>query len=911
MKNPFPQQRGVCPRGCERAEQHRKTAPRFAILAGVPNLNMPFQGGVYYTYGSDTHGNHSSAGIPSLLNSPLSQHSVKVQSLLGMAPSDAPQATLPFRFRQRRESVDWRRIHAVDIDQVISQLDVDVLQEHISTVTFCSLDGERCQRCQSPVDRALIKILQLAQLTVEWLLHCQECLTLNLQGAEQRLASANMQHEQLLAQLKEQDESMMVMTAELKNRRKIIRKQQNLFAPHITNSQKCGFCNKKFLTTSFLQGHMQRRHPDENELQSNGEEKAQIEYWKSEMNSLKQQIIQQQQTLEAKTAENQKLQRLIEESELQIRESEKKSQIECLKSEIKNLKDFIQNQHVIQTRTAEDEKQQFKDIDMLKEMDNFKALEMVHIQAFQKLEHQQKQQDKKWETRLGKITAFHEAEKNNLQKKLHRLQSTVLENQENSKSQLQVMRRKLQEKEQTIRDLIQTATLSPSNKIFKIPVSAPAPEPKPKKVLVDLTSIHEKKEKEKGPQTVIEKKIKVSSRNNPNEAEIKLHLEQMVMAKLESLGVKTEQHKLKTKDLRSILANLHIKKQSLGKQLPAYLRHRLDITNTLERKLAKWKNSCQSPNKSRHAFQVFQTRRRASSLPSRVTKSVSEAVAQQAKTLKSSPRVQTSIPPKTSTPENEAGQRERKHKTLPFSSFMDSEEGDTDVEDDEPPRHHLSKPSQARILQEDTVETIARKSNLIKARPAPNGHSSSKSQLAGGVTKTTIMEMRNVHDDDEEEEEDYDDDFSEVSELQEIVYGKLQSMKDQNGNEKKASFSVENKVSDLARKIESQVGNTSSKKPVGGVSILPEIKDESSGLDESSEDASSLFDDRQEKTNQLPGTMMKSQDSISTSVWDSSTGKDTSLGKVPRSGLTEGGTGSTVKSSLDLSDSEELNNYQE
>uniref|UniRef100_A0A3Q2YY16 C2H2-type domain-containing protein n=1 Tax=Hippocampus comes TaxID=109280 RepID=A0A3Q2YY16_HIPCM len=221
---------------------------------------------IYYPYGSDTQGNHSSAGIPSLLNSPLSQHSVKIHSAPGMAPSGAPPTILPFRFRQRRESVDWRRIHAVDIDLVISQLDVDVLQEHISTVTFCSLDGEQCQRCQSPVDRALIKILQLAQLTVEWLLHCQECLTLNLQAAEERLASTNMQQEQLLAQLKKQEESMTAMTAELKNRRKIIRKQQTLFAPQITNSQKCTFCKKKFLTTSFLQSHMQRRHPDENDI---------------------------------------------------------------------------------------------------------------------------------------------------------------------------------------------------------------------------------------------------------------------------------------------------------------------------------------------------------------------------------------------------------------------------------------------------------------------------------------------------------------------------------------------------------------------------------------------------------------------------------------------------------------------
>ncbi|XP_057682256.1 cilium assembly protein DZIP1 isoform X2 [Corythoichthys intestinalis] len=858
---------------------------------------MPFQDGVYYPYSSDTQGNHSSAGIPSLLNSPLSQRSVKVQSLLGMAPSGAPPAIMPFRFRQRRESVDWRRIHAVDIDQVISQLEVDVLQEHISTVTFCSLDGERCQRCQSPVDRALIKILQLAQLTVEWLLHCQECLTVNLQAAEERLASANMQHEQLLAQLKKQDDSMMAMTAELKNRRKIIRKQQSLFAPHITNSQKCAFCNKKFLTTSFLQSHMQRRHPDENDmqLQSNSEEKSQIHYLKSEMNSLKEQIIQQQQTLEAKTAENQKLQRHIEESELQIRESEKKSQIESLKQEIKNLKDLIQHQHIIQTRTAEDERQQSKDKDVLKELDHFKAVEMVHIQAIQKLEQQQKQQDKKWESRLGKITSIHEAEKNDLQKELNRLQSTVMERQEQSKRQLQEMRRKLQEKEQTIRDQreqILTASSNPATKILKVPASAPAPEPKPKKVILDLTSIQEKKPVEKKPQTFTEKKNKVSTRKSPNKTEIKQQIEQDVMTKLESLGMKPEQNKLKSKDLRSILTNLRTKQQSLGKQLPDYWRHRVDIINTLERKLAlKWKDSHQSPNKSRHAFQVFQTRPRASSLPSRVIKGVSEVVARQAKTPQPAPRVRTTIQPNTSTPNYKAAQRELAHKTPPFSSFVDS-----DTEEDELLHHQWGRPSQARVLREDAIETNARKPNLIQARPVPTGLSPSISQLAVGVTKTAIMELGNVDDDeeddgDDDDDDDYADDFSDVSELQEIVPGQLQSFKDQNGNVKKTSFATENKVSDLARKIEEQVLNKSTKKPVGGVSILPELKDEvqefsSSDLDESSEYA---FDDKKDKKPpHNSGTMMKSQDSVSTSVWESSTGKDTSLGKAPKSGLQAG-----------------------
>lgn len=134
--------------------------------------------------------------------------------------------------------MDWRRINAVDVDLVVSQLDVDALQEHISTVTFCSLDGERCQRCQSPVDPALIKLFRLAQLTVEWLLHCQEFLTLNLRAAEERLTAAAGEREQLLAQQKKQDEKAKALTTELKQRKKVIRTQQSLLTPRIISGQK-------------------------------------------------------------------------------------------------------------------------------------------------------------------------------------------------------------------------------------------------------------------------------------------------------------------------------------------------------------------------------------------------------------------------------------------------------------------------------------------------------------------------------------------------------------------------------------------------------------------------------------------------------------------------------------------------
>lgn len=155
-----------------------------------------------------------------------------------MTPSSTTSTFLPFKFRPRRESVDWRRINAVDVDLVVSQLDVDALQEHISMVTFCSLEGERCQRCQTPVDPALLKLLRLAQLTVEWLLHCQDFLSLNLRVAEERLSATGREHEQLLVQQKKQEEKVKALTAELKQRKKVIRTQQSLLAPRIISSHK-------------------------------------------------------------------------------------------------------------------------------------------------------------------------------------------------------------------------------------------------------------------------------------------------------------------------------------------------------------------------------------------------------------------------------------------------------------------------------------------------------------------------------------------------------------------------------------------------------------------------------------------------------------------------------------------------
>ncbi|KAK1876530.1 Zinc finger protein Dzip1, partial [Dissostichus eleginoides] len=879
--SPFPPLSASCVKSTQHPQHHRKHNQSM----------MPFHDGAYYPFTGDIQGTHSSAGIPSLLNSPLSHPSVNGHSAPApsMTPSSGASINLPFKFRPRRESVDWRRINAVDIDLVVSQLDVDALQEHISGVTFCSLDGERCQRCQSPVDPALIKLLRLAQLTVEWLLHCQEFLTLNLRAAEERLAAAARDREQLLAQQNKQEEKVKTLTTELKQRKKLIRNQQSLIPPRIISGQKCPHCDKSFLNSTFLQNHMQRRHPGEYEtdLRSESEKKSLNESLRMEINSLKEQIDQQQQDLQAK---------IVQEKEQQSMQKELLRELERFKAEemarmdrkIEDSRDGMRREmeflytrniqalnEVNQNHTAKHEIPPSPvQLQPERDLDNYKEMQ---TQAIHKLEHQMKKQEKKWGSKLQEIKSLHESEKNKLLNELSRLQSSVSEQQESRQRLQQDLGRRLQDKEHTIkaqRDQIRNFSSNPPTKIVEVPVilSAPAPDPKPKRVVLeepasapkldpiqelseeekDSSSFSEKRPVEKKSEPLPEKKQRVNIsalKRNPNlKKEMRPELEQAVMEKLENLGVKPEQCGLKDKELSSILAKAHSKRESTAKGMPHYWGYREEINSTVEQRVARQRRGSDpaavSQPRTRQPVQVVQIRPRSSSLPSRDTQVMSKPAVKQPKTPQPAPRTKTTTQPKTSTPNTKSTLKTFASKTPPFSSDAESEGEDTDMEEE--PTSFSSNPPQTR-------------------------------GSGGGVTKTTVAKI----------ESDEEDEWSDVSELQEIDPKRLQSFKDQNGNVEKRNVGKENKINDLARKMEKQFAERSLKKPAGGVSILPERKDEV-----------------QELTSAAP--TRKSLDSPSTSVWGTSTGK------APKSGLTEAGTGSTLKSSLcslsDISDSEDFSN---
>ncbi|XP_023821181.1 zinc finger protein Dzip1 isoform X3 [Oryzias latipes] len=820
---------------------------------------MPFHDGVYYPYTSDTHGTHSSAGIPSLLNSPLSQPSAP-----GMTPSSGVSSILPFKFRPRRESVDWRRINAVDIDSVVSQLDVDALQEHVSTVTFCSLDGERCQRCQSPVDPALIKLLQLAQLTVEWLLHCQDFLSLSLRAAEERMAAAGREREELLDQMRKQEEKLKNLTAELKQRKKVIRAQQSLLTPRIISSHKCAHCDKSFLNSAFLTNHMQRRHPDELSAQLQSDKKSQIESLKLEIGALKEQIAQQQEALAAKIVQEKeqesvhkdllrelgRMDRKIEDSRDGIRR-----EMELLYSRnIQALNEANQNQSKQEKQASPENPPPERDVDAFRD---------IHLQ-------QMKKKEKKWQSRLQEMQAQHASEKNQLQDEL----SSMSEKLETSQREQQGMKRRLQEQEQTIQaqgEQIKIISSILPTKVKEVPVnrSPPAAEPKPKHVVLADSSLSE-------PEPAAERKPKAALKVGASvKRDTRLELERSVAKKLESLGVKAKLSSLKSKELTSVMSKVRAKREMTAKKMPEYWRHHEEILRIVEKKLGvrSGGRDLTAKTRSKQPVQVVKIRPRSSSLPS---------TARQPRTPQPAPRTRTSTQPKTSTPNPKAPRVIKSH---PFSSD-ESEEEDMEEEDaSKPPTSRSHPPTRAGrfapVLTRQEEVGLFSKPRPRQARPA-----------ADAVTRADIEDTES-----EEEEED----LTEVSEVQEITLGTLQGYRDQSSkrNQKETS------INEMARKIE-KFAERVVKKPAGGVSVLPTRKDEVEEISLTDLEGGSDWVISKPASLHGSGPTRRSMDSPSTSVWGTSTGKG------PKSDLTDAGTGSTLKSSIcsvsDLSDSDDFSN---
>jgi Iguana/Dzip1-like DAZ-interacting protein N-terminal len=88
---------------------------------------------------------------------------------LAIAPEKMPESG--FYFRQRAARLDWKKIAQLDLDDLITTVDLTALQHLVDDVAFSHISSAD----MPPVfgDDLSLKVLNLSQLMIEYLLHVQ------------------------------------------------------------------------------------------------------------------------------------------------------------------------------------------------------------------------------------------------------------------------------------------------------------------------------------------------------------------------------------------------------------------------------------------------------------------------------------------------------------------------------------------------------------------------------------------------------------------------------------------------------------------------------------------------------------------------------------------------------------------
>ncbi|XP_049335276.1 cilium assembly protein DZIP1L [Astyanax mexicanus] len=243
--------------------------------------------------------------------------------------STGPPA-LPFHFRSRTEPMDWRRLSALDVDRVAREMDINVLQEFITAVTFCDAESERCPHCRGATDPTLLKVLRMSQLSTEYLLHCQDYLSTQVSALEERLHGALSQNQRDTEEQARLEKELQEVKLESRRRKKMISTQQLLLQASANNYHKCQFCEKSFVNYSYLQSHIQRRHPEITDAER--QKKKQVEQMEDGIEELKEKLRLTQLKLAAEK-EADAHQRQQEQEEQRRRETAEKEAMERWKEE--------------------------------------------------------------------------------------------------------------------------------------------------------------------------------------------------------------------------------------------------------------------------------------------------------------------------------------------------------------------------------------------------------------------------------------------------------------------------------------------------------------------------------------------------------------------------------------------------
>ncbi|NXB15685.1 DZIP1 protein, partial [Rhagologus leucostigma] len=524
-------------------------------------------------------------------------------------PGAGPAAFPAFQFRARHENPDWRRLSTVDVERVSREGDVAALQGHLEHVTFCSAERECCPHCQGPADPLLLKLLRLAQLSTEYLLHSQEYLSAQLGSLEEALRETEAQRDQLGKEVAQRMQEIQGLKEECRRRKKMISTQQMMLEAR-ANYHQCPFCEKAFMTYSFLQSHIQRRHPGESEIEQ--KRKGKIEKLQDEIENLKEQLQLTKSQLEFEQQAN--LARLSKECEQQKSKEEEilqsfhkwsdeereklADQIEKVKEMfMKELKELYSRNSTLENQPLELQKsnmQQKSNLGTLKDSHEFTEEKPQRPQDHPNVVRFLDKQEKKWTSLVQALRQDHETEKSLLLSQIEALKTSAREDL--NKNNIFYGRRieELEQRLQEQNDLIDSQKMqikelstktAPSVKTYDVNVPVERiQEPKPGPSVTTheqaplvhmLEPIEELSEEEKETEKSDHKPRRSNHylinalKSDPSlTKELRIVLEQALEEKLESLGIKAGVRGISSDRLNKILQAIEYARECKEKQEP-------------------------------------------------------------------------------------------------------------------------------------------------------------------------------------------------------------------------------------------------------------------------------------------------------------------------------------------------------
>ncbi|NXM55938.1 DZIP1 protein, partial [Illadopsis cleaveri] len=676
-------------------------------------------------------------------------------------PGAGPAAYPAFQFRGRHENPDWRRLSTGDVERVSREGDVATLQTHLEHVTFCSADRERCPHCQGPADPLLLKLLRMAQLSTEYLLHSQEYLSAQLGNLEEALRETQSQRDQLGKEVAQRLQEIQGLKEECRRRKKMISTQQMMLEAR-ANYHQCPFCEKAFMTYSFLQSHIQRRHSGESEIEQ--KRKGNVEKLQDEIEKLKEQLQFTKSQLEFEQQAN--LARLSKECEQKSKEEEilqsfhkwKEEEREKFADQIEKVKDMFMKElkelysrnTTLENQLLEIQKsnmQQKSNLGTLKDSHDFSEEKPPRPQDHPNVVRLLEKQEKKWTSLIQAVRHDHETEKSLLQSQIETIKTSAREdlNRNNMfyRTRIEELEQRLQQQNEMInsqKKRIKELSRKPAPSVKTYDVNTPVErlqDPKPTPPVTPheqaplvhmLEPIEELSEEEKETEKSDLKPGRNSNylinalRSDPSlTKELRVVLEQALEEKLESLGVKAGVRGISSDRLNKILRAIEHARERKEKQEPTIHGIREQLERQVgfrieEKSLSSSRlDSCfQLPGEEKHkssplGISSFATPQKPSKSPSAVRP----------------PGQRTIIPEYSSTPKKILGsgvsRKTPSITTPPFSSEDEADEDDT---------------KQSYVIPEMLQKQSKPSSSIVHAFQKPSGKSDEDGKEENGIEET-------------------------------------------------------------------------------------------------------------------------------------------------------------------------------